>query len=567
MLLLALAIAACATLDDERTFTLTVIGMNDVHGELVPKPDSGGIAGMSGFIDAVRAARAEDGGAVLVIDAGDMWQGTLESNLREGAPVVAAYNAMGVTAAAIGNHEFDFGPVGEKAIPESSADDPRGALKQRAAEVRFPLLAANIIDESTGLPVAWPNTQPSVIVDVQGIKVGIIGVLSSSGLITTIAANTRGVGIAPLAGTIADEARKLRDSGATIIIVTAHAGSRCERFDDPRDLSSCNTGGEIMRVAEALPPGLVDHIIGGHVHKGIAHYVNNISITSSYSRTQAFSRVDLMIDRDSGMLLRRKVYPPQQACLRVVRGSGRCATPEDQQVESVVYEGRRVTANPAVAQIAAEAVAYAEAIRGEKIGPYVTSAFAFPSATESPLANLMTHAVLESVDGDVAIHNVLGGIRNGLPKGDLTFGAIYEMFPFDNHVVVLDLSGAELRTLLAHQAHKGHRRAGIAGIRVQVRCSSDGMRVVATRPDGTEVDDDDRVRLIANDFLVLGGDDVLTPIIPDAGIAIDLSMPLVRDVLVDWFRNGPETLSPDDFSSTHEPRWRVPAYVPESCTL
>ena len=93
------------------------------------------------------------------------------------------------------------------------------------------------------------------------------------------------------------------------------------------------------------------------------------------------------------------------------------------------------------------------------------------------------------------------------------------------------------------------------------------MRVIVTRPDGSEIADDDRVRLIANDFLVLGGDDVLTPIIPDGGFEIDMSMPLVRDVLVDWFRNHPATLGPEDYSSADKPRWRVPASVPENCAL
>ena len=69
---------------------------------------------------------------MLLIDAGDMWQGTLESNLSEGASVVDAYNALGYTAVAIGNHEFDFGPAGPKAIPETDADDPQGSLKLRA---------------------------------------------------------------------------------------------------------------------------------------------------------------------------------------------------------------------------------------------------------------------------------------------------------------------------------------------------------------------------------------------------------------------------------------------------
>ncbi len=569
LLLTSALLASCTSIEEKKrdAKTLTIIGLNDVHGELLSTPGRGGLTGLSGFIDATRAARAADGGAVLVIDAGDMWQGTLESNLAEGAAVVEAYNEIGVAAAAVGNHEFDFGPVGAKAIPSGPADDPRGALRLRASEANFPLLAANIIDIKTGYPVTWENVQPSTVVDVQGTKVGIVGVLSDSGLRTTIAANTVGLELAPLAPTIESEARRLRASGATVVIVTAHAGSRCAEFGDPSDLSSCHLDGEIMRVAKALPRGLVDHIIAGHVHQGIAHVVNGISITSSYSSTRNFSRVDLTIE--DGLVAARKVYPPQQACLHVVATTGACASSTDdpRDVSTARYEGRVVTPNPAVVEIAERAAAIAETAKQEKLGVYLASDFPHPPATESPLANLMTDAMLQSVDGDIAIHNVVGGIRNTLPQGELTFGSVYEMFPFDNRVVVLDLSGAELRAVLAHQAHNHRRRAGVAGIKTSVSCNNDTMKVVARRADGREIADDDRVRLIANDFLVLGGDDILTPIIPTGGFAIDDSMPLVRDVLVSWFRNGPGTLKPEDFSSDSAPRWDVPASLPASCVL
>ena len=72
--------------------------------------------------------------------------------------------------------------------------------------------------------------------------------------------------------------------------------------------------------------------------------------------------------------------------------------------------------------------------------------------------------------------------------------------------------------------------------------------------------------MIANDFLTMGGDDILTPVIPEGGFAIDESMPLVRDVLVDWFRNGPSTLAPEDFLTVGEPVWSVPATIPPGCS-
>ena len=239
ILLTGLLVAACSTTPTapQNPLLLTVIGTNDVHGVFLPDSKRGGLATLSGYVDAVRAARDEDGGAVLLIDAGDMWQGTLESNLQEGAPMVEAYNAMQYTAAAIGNHEFDFGPIGDLAIPQSDTDDGLSSLKLRAAEMDFPLLSANLIDDTTGHLIDWENITPSVMIDVQGIMIGIVGVVTERALVTTMAANVVGLSVEPITESVIREATALRADGAQFVIVTAHAGSRCEEFDDPHDLS------------------------------------------------------------------------------------------------------------------------------------------------------------------------------------------------------------------------------------------------------------------------------------------------------------------------------------------
>ena len=326
---------------------ISLIGTNDVHGELVAKPHRGGLVGFSAYVDALRDARSRDGGALLGIDAGDMWQGTLESNLVEGAAVVEAYNAIGYDAVTIGNHEFDFGPIGSRAIPASEDDDPRGALKKRASEADFPLLAANLIDESTGRPVAWENVRPSVIIDAQGFKIGVIGVITENALQTTISSNTRGLSVAPLVETIAAEATKLRRDGALIVVVAAHAGGRCTNFGNPADAASCDMSSEIMRVAKALPPNLVDHIFAGHVHQGIAHIVNGISITSAYSNTRGFSRVDIGFCGNGESVCSRFVHAPHHMCLSVLKSNGACATPDDDpgDVTNATYEARVIEPN------------------------------------------------------------------------------------------------------------------------------------------------------------------------------------------------------------------------------
>src|SRR5512133_3283601 len=96
--------------------TVSIIGTSDLHGRIAALP------WFAGYLKNLRAARARDGGAVVLLDAGDMFQGTLESNLGEGAAVVEAYNALGYDAATLGNHEFDFGPVGPAPSPTKPGD-------------------------------------------------------------------------------------------------------------------------------------------------------------------------------------------------------------------------------------------------------------------------------------------------------------------------------------------------------------------------------------------------------------------------------------------------------------
>jgi hypothetical protein len=104
-------------------------------------------------------------------------------------------------------------------------------------------------------------------------------------------------------------------------------------------------------------------------------------------------------------------------------------------------------------------------------------------------------------------------------------------------------------------------------MRVFVTCSDTGMHVRMLLDDGREINDEDRIRMIANDFLALGGDDILTPAIPAGGFELRYDMPLTRDALVEWFSEQGDTLSPADFATHAMPKWTVPDIIPASCTL
>src|SRR6478735_2439583 len=223
-------------------FTLSFLGLNDLHGRLRALP------AFAGYANNLRRARAKDGGAVALVDAGDMFQGTLESNLTEGASVIAAYRVLGMTVAALGNHEFDFGPL-------AGSDDPQGAIRARISEASFPILSANLVMRGSRTSPAWDKLRGSVIVNVGGVRVGFVGLLTRETPGIVMNAWFAGLDVAPLAPVLADEARTLRSRGAELVIAVAHAGADCKDFSEPSDLSSCKPDAEIFDLARALPAG------------------------------------------------------------------------------------------------------------------------------------------------------------------------------------------------------------------------------------------------------------------------------------------------------------------------
>ena len=545
------------------TVTLSIVGTNDLHGGILPRDGRGGLALLGGYLKNLRDARARDGGAVLLVDAGDMFQGTLESNTTEGAPVVAVYNVLGYTAAAVGNHEFDFGPVGPAATPRTPADDPRGALKARASEARFPFLAANLIDAATGRAVEWVNVKPAVVVQAAGIKAGIIGVMTRQALTATIASNVGGLSVAPLAETIRGHATALRAQGAAVVIVTAHAGGRCSNFDRPEDLSSCEPSSEIFRVARELPRGLVDVIVAGHSHAPIGHQVEGIAITEAHSGGRAFGRVDLAVDRLSNHVISRRIFAPRDLCAREDPKTRTCDPAGKAQAE---YENAPVTPDAAIERAIAPALEQVRVLKARPVGIILDTPIR-RLTPHSPLGNLFTDALLASVPGaDVAVHNTSGGLRADLPRGPLTYGGVYEVMPFDNLVVQIRLTGTQLRQVFAAHLQKTRRVIGVSGIRVRARCSAGALDVVLTRPSGLPIRNDEPLLIVVTDFLATGGDGILAPVTPPGGFPISATAPLARDVLAEYLTRLGGHLSEEKLLDKGNPRLLVPGAPPISCS-
>jgi 2',3'-cyclic-nucleotide 2'-phosphodiesterase (5'-nucleotidase family) len=536
--------------------TLSIVGTNDLHGAIERLPLLGG------FVANLRAARAADGGGVLLVDGGDMFQGTLESNLAEGADVVRAYNALGYAAVAVGNHEFDYGPVGPAVTARGPQDDPRGALKARASEAKFPFVVANIFDVATGARVAWPNMPASTLVEVAGIKVGIIGASTESTPYTTMPANFVGLKMAPTAAALIEQAQALRAQGAQVIVATMHIGSKCTDFASADDASSCDRKEEIFQLIAALPPGTVDVMVGGHTHAGIAHRIDGIAVIESFSSGRAFGRVDLQVGPD-GKIVGVHVDPPHRMC--ALDGDGNpvpvaaCA-PGD-------YEGKPVTPDPAVQRIADEAMARAGERRHEKLGVTLSQTVKRAHLVESAEGNWFCDLMLAArPDAQVALTNG-GGLRADLPAGELTYGQLFEGLPFDNRFAIVELTGAQLRSLVSGNLTHGGAFLSWAGLTAQARCAA-GKLDLQIRVAGKPLDDRARYKLATSDFLASGGDGVIGRLkLPDGKITVTdvIIREAVADVLRRWKGTPRAAVDVAKLLDAARPRLAYPGQRPLRC--
>ena len=459
--------------------------------------------------------------------------------------------------------------MGEAATPAFPADDPRGALKARAASASFPFLAANVIDEATGKPVAWRNVRPSTVVTAAGVQVGIVGVTTARTLATTIAANTRGLRIAPLAPSIEAEATRLRASGAAVIVVAAHAGGACADFSNPSDLSSCAPDEEIVNVIHALPRGLVDVVVAGHRHLGIGHQIDGVAVTEAYAGGRSFGRVDLVVDRAARRVTGRRSFAPRDLCSRVDPGTTRC-DPEGASVSRVPaeYQGAAVTADAAVARVLSPGVEAARRVKTTPLGITLSTPLRRTGRPDSSIGNLFTDAFLAAVPGaGLAVNNTDGGLRADMPAGPVTYGTVFEVMPFDNRVVAFHMSGADIRKMVATWVSaRVPATPGIAGLRIRVSCEGPALNVALIRPDGQPVEDRERVLVVTTDFLATNGDNIFASVVPPDGFTVEQDAGTVRDVVIGALKKYGPTLGEAQLLDGPNPRWVLPAPRPVTCS-
>lgn len=536
------------TSQEEGIETIAILGTNDIHGALAPETEKtrnsesngettpieyqrGGLAVLASY---VKTLKKEFGPRLLWLDGGDEFQGSVESNMEKGKGMVSFFNLAGINGAAIGNHEFDYGP-------ENDIQDRLGALKARMTEAQYPYLAANILEKSTGKLAQLPNTSPSKIYSTGRIKVGVIGLSTIDTPKTTLPVNVETLAFADPKEVTLREAKDLRQQGADIVVITSHIGLKCEPGKMPAGLmmrhptdpqGNCNPDDELVSLLRALPAGTVDAVVSGHSHQIVHHWVSGVPVIQGGSFGRYFNLIYLNYDIKNKKLLteQTRIEGPIPVCPKIFTNQNDCngdrPAPKGGRGKLVqtLFHGEEIEPDPAVEALIEPILAKAAKIKNEFVAE-TQNPIEHERYKESPLGDLVTDAIRKASGADVSLINA-GGIRAPLESGKITFGQVFRSLPFDNSITTLKVSGKELRQILQIAESGSRGFCSVSGVQLKMidpqydAPSSDLDQNGTIEPweinrlldirlaNGKPISDHETYQLATIDFLVSGGDDV-----------------------------------------------------------
>jgi 2',3'-cyclic-nucleotide 2'-phosphodiesterase (5'-nucleotidase family) len=485
-----------------------IVHTNDFHGRLLSTRSSstggrevGGSAVLAAHFD---SAAARFAGPTWVLSGGDDMQGTAVSNLSWGRATIDAHNAAGYDAAALGNHEFDWG---------------LDTLRARVRQSRFPWLAANVYAAQADTQPSW--IRPWVMLEGRGVRTAVVGAALPTTPEIVMAGRIQGLRFGPAGPAIVRAAREARAAGADFVVAVMHIGALCEQAGSAPEEESRGCGGEVLEVAREVG-GDVDLVLGGHTHRRVLTAEGGVPVLEAASYGTAYSMTDLERRGDSVAVLARQVRVPY---------------------------ADEVAPDTAVARIVAQWNADVRPITERAIAT-LSAPLEDPDFGEYPLGNLLVDAFRSAAGADAGLLNN-GAVRRPLPAGQVTYGMLYELQPFQNAIVRQTVTGAQLRAALEVALDdEGRPNAHVSGLVVSYDPSAPrGSRIrEIRREDGRVVSDADRLTLGLPEFVATGGDR-FAPLVPapyaNLGV-VDV------DALITYLQSRPQPIAAPSAN-----RWRA----------
>ncbi|MEQ8191991.1 MAG: bifunctional UDP-sugar hydrolase/5'-nucleotidase [Candidatus Eremiobacterota bacterium] len=436
----------------EETIKIVLLHTNDIHGHITPYEDAKiapvpeKIGGFEYLSTLIKEERAKNPGALL-LDGGDIAQGSLYSNLAYGIPVIELMNNAGYDCSALGNHDFDWG-----------AEKLSGMINA----ARFPVIAANVIERKSGNFI--PGTEPYILKDINGIRLGIIGIACTDTTVLSPECSKEKYNFLSAEETLKYYIPVLKEiHKADLIIVISHLGYK-------EDVELC---GKISGI---------DVIIGAHSHKAIEAPVmkNNTIIVQAGSYLTYLGKTELQVHKET-----KKIIGYSGELIKILNSQIK----PDIEVKTLLDKYRE------------KYKSFGEKIIGEASVDLTKS-----NVKECNLGNLVADIMRFTGESDIALINT-GGLREDIPAGHVTIEKIYGVYPFENMLVSMDLKGKYIKEIIETTFNGSHAILQVSGLKIKYDFSKPGSdKVVEILVNNQPLEDEKTYRVTTADFLATGGD-------------------------------------------------------------
>lgn len=498
----ALAVFANPAQAEEGDTTIQILGINDFHGRLLPDATNGGAGGAS-LVGAVEALSATHPNTVFAA-AGDLiGASTFESFIQQDKPTIDVLNEAGLDVSAVGNHEFDQGYddlVNRVMAPYDATTNPYGGAM-------WQYLGANVRVSGTGDP-ALPETWTE---DFGDVTVGFVGVVTNETPSLVSPDGVAGLEFETEYVAANRSAADLKAAGADVVIALIHEGAPTTAYADAVDPS--NDFGEFVT---SLSDD-VDAVISGHTHLAYNHLV---PVDGWAGR--AVTERPVVSAGQYGSHLNQLVF--------TVNAAGEVVDLDTAIIDLEVGGVPVYPADPEAAAIVSDAVNDAAELGSVVLGTIEGPLYRARTATGAPgtsrggestlgngVAEIQQWAV-EELGAQIAFMNPGGlradmlGVANGTGPypSDITYQQAASVQPFANTLVTMDLTGAQIKAVLAQQwqpagASRPFLRLGVSeGFTYTYDPTT--KTILDIRLDGQPISDTQVVKVVANSFLASGGD-------------------------------------------------------------
>jgi 2',3'-cyclic-nucleotide 2'-phosphodiesterase (5'-nucleotidase family) len=455
--------SAAATLNPD-TVCISILHTTDLHGHILPtsdydgNPDRGGLARCA---TQIRRWQRESPNSIL-IDVGDVYQGTDVSLRNKGALMVDLLNHLEYDAWVVGNHEFDWGmECFEHALQQSN----------------MPILAANMLLEQKPageFPDAnhpFAKIQPFILKEIEGIKLAIVGVTTPGMAFWLWPEFTRGLDFRHPVEPVRRAIARAKSRGADAIVLTGHMGLKARTGGD----DFANT---VMALTSEFPEIAV--FIAGHTHQDVpSRPTNGVLFTQADHFGIHLGRVDLLFDRNSKKLLRREAI---------------CELMDNRLAFDQMILSR------AKSQLAESEVALSEPIGELAKTLRGRSHPGRPSDVEKLIGAAIMEMLMErSVPVDGVMHGTFDD-KADLVAGPKTVNDIWNIIPYENYIVTAHLSPEEIKIAM-EDTFASHEKRNLLGFEVKTEGRGDNCKIVSmTLPNREPLDRNKKYVISFNSF-------------------------------------------------------------------